>query len=153
MTQPGGTSMTETLRARQLAKRIQEIAAEAIEFRVKDARLGFVTITDARVTNDLREATVFYTVLGTPEEREATAEVLEVNRGQIRTEIGRRLGIKHTPSLKFIVDAVPETSAHLEGLLREMRAADAALAEIKAGAQFAGEADPYKHDDEPGERG
>ena len=140
--------MNETLRARQLAKRIQEIAAEAIEYRVKDVRLGFVTITDARVTNDLREATIFYTVFGTPEEREATAEALEVARGQIRTEVGRRLGIKHTPSLKFVVDAVPETSAHLEGLLREMRAADAALAEIKQGAEFAGEADPYRHDDE-----
>lgn len=140
--------MNESLRARQLAKRIQEIAAEAIEYRVKDARLGFVTITDARVTNDFRESTIFYTVFGTPEEREATAEALEVARGQIRTEIGRRLGIKHTPSVKFIVDAIPEASAHLEGLLREMHAADAALAEIKAGAEFAGEADPYKHDDE-----
>lgn len=140
--------MNESLRARQLAKRIQEIAAEAIEYRVKDVRLGFVTITDARVTNDFRESTIFYTVFGTPEEREATAEALEVARGQIRTEIGRRLGIKHTPSVKFIVDAIPEASAHLEGLLREMHAADAALAEIKAGAEFAGEADPYKHDDE-----
>lgn len=140
--------MNETLRARQLAKRIQEIAAEAIEYRVKDARLGFVTITDARLTNDFREATIFYTVFGTPEEREATSEALEVARGQIRTEVGRRMGIKHTPSIKFIVDAVPETTAHLEGLLREMHAADAALAEIKAGAEYAGEADPYKRDDE-----
>lgn len=140
--------MNESLRARQLAKRIQEIAAEAIEYRVKDARLGFVTITDARLTNDFREATVFYTVFGSPEEREATAEALEVARGQIRTEVGRRLGIKHTPSLKFVIDSVPEASAHLEGLLREMHAADAALAEIKEGAQFAGDADPYKHDDE-----
>ncbi len=138
--------MNETLRARQLAKRIQEIAAEAIEYRVKDARLGFVTITDARLTNDFREATIFYTVFGTPEEREATSEALEVARGQIRTEVGRRMGIKHTPSIKFIIDAVPETSAHLEGLLREMHAADAALAEIKEGAEYAGDADPYKRD-------
>lgn len=132
------------LRARQLAKRIQEIAAEAIEYRVKDPRLGFVTITDARVTNDLREATVFYTVFGTPEEREATAEALEAARGQVRTEVGKRLGIKHTPSLKFVVDSVPETSAHLEGLLQDMRAADAELAKAREGAHFAGEADPYK---------
>jgi ribosome-binding factor A len=140
--------MNETLRARQLAKRIQEIAAEAIEYRVKDARLGFVTITDARLTNDFREATIFYTVFGTPEEREATSEALEVARGRIRTEVGRRMGIKHTPSIKFIIDAVPETSAHLEGLLREMHAADAALAEIKEGAEYAGDADPYKRDDD-----
>lgn len=140
--------MNEHLRARQLAKRIQEIVAEAIEFRVKDARLGFVTITDARLTNDFREATVFYTVFGTPEEREATAEALETARGQIRTEVGRRMGIKHTPSLTFVVDHVPETSAHLEGLLREVRAADAELEKVREGAEFAGDPDPYRHDDE-----
>ncbi len=140
--------MNESLRARQLAKRIQEIVAEAIEFRVKDARLGFVTITDARLTNDFREATVFYTVFGTPEEREATAEALETARGQIRTEVGKRLGIKHTPSLAFVVDHVPETSAHLEGLLREVRAADAELEKVREGATFAGDADPYKHEEE-----
>ena len=140
--------MNENLRARQLAKRIQEIVAEAIEFRVKDARLGFVTITDARLTNDFREATVFYTVFGTPEERDATAEALETARGQIRTEVGRRLGIKHTPSLTFVVDHVPETSAHLEGLLREVRAADAELEKVREGAKFAGDPDPYRHDDE-----
>ncbi len=136
--------MNENLRARQLAKRIQEIVAEAIEFRVKDARLGFVTITDARLTNDFREATVFYTVFGTPEEREATAEALETARGQIRTEVGRRMGIKHTPSLAFIVDQVPEVSAHLEGLIREMRAADAELEKVREGAAYAGEPDPYR---------
>lgn len=138
--------MNETLRARQLAKRIQEIAAEAIEYRVKDPRLGFVTITDARVTNDLREATVFYTVFGSVEERGATAEALETARGQIRTEVGRRLGIKHTPSLRFVVDAIPETSAQLEGLLKNMRAADAELAKAREGAEYAGDADPYVHD-------
>ena len=99
--------MTETLRARQLAKRIQEIAAEAVEFRVKDPDLGFVTITDARLTNDFREATVFYTVMGTEEEREKSGAALEKARGPIRSEVGKRLGLKHTPSIKFVVDAVP----------------------------------------------
>ncbi len=140
--------MTESLRARQLAKRIQEIAAEAIEYRVKDPRLGFVTITDARLTNDFREATVFYTVFGTPEERAATADALETARGQIRTEVGKRLGIKHTPSLKFVVDSVPEVSAALEGLLRGAREADAELAKAREGAEYAGESDPYKREDE-----
>ena len=140
--------MNESLRARQLAKRIQEIAAEAIEYRVKDPRLGFVTITDARLTNDFREATVFYTVFGSPEEREATAAALETARGQIRTEVGKRMGIKHTPSLKFVVDAIPEASAALEGLLRGMRDADAELAKVREGAEYAGDADPYKRDDE-----
>ena len=140
--------MGKNHRSDKVADRIKVVVAQLLETKIKDPRLGFVTITDARVTGDLQHASIFYTVFGTPEEREATAEALEVARGQIRTEIGRRLGIKHTPSVKFIVDAIPEASAHLEGLLREMHAADAALAEIKAGAEFAGEADPYKHDDE-----
>ena len=140
--------MTESLRARQLAKRIQEIAAEAIEFRVKDPELGFVTITDARLTNDFREATVFYTVMGTEEERTASAGALERARGSIRTEVGKRLGLKHTPSIKFVVDAVPENALHLEELLREMRERDAQVNALKANAKPAGDADPYKHDDE-----
>lgn len=140
--------MTESLRARQLAKRIQEIAAEAIEFRVKDPELGFVTITDARLTNDFREATVFYTVMGTEEERVASAGALERARGSIRTEVGKRLGLKHTPSIKFVVDAVPENALHLEELLREMRERDAQVNALKANAKPAGDADPYKHDDE-----
>ena len=140
--------MTESLRARQLAKRIQEIAAEAIEFRVKDPELGFVTITDARLTNDFREATVFYTVMGTEEERVASSGALERARGSIRTEVGKRLGLKHTPSIKFVVDAVPENALHLEELLREMRERDAQVNALKANAKPAGDADPYKHDDE-----
>ena len=140
--------MTESLRARHLAKRIQEIAAEAIEFRVKDPELGFVTITDARLTNDFREATVFYTVMGTEEERTASAGALERARGSIRTEVGKRLGLKHTPSIKFVVDAVPENALHLEELLREMRERDAQVNALKANAKPAGDADPYKHDDE-----
>lgn len=140
--------MNENPRARQLGQRIREIVAEALEFRVKDPRLGFITITDARLTNDLREATVFYTVFGSDEERKETAEALDDVRGQIRTEVGRRLAIKHTPSLKFVVDAVPETASHLEGLLRQMHASDAAVAELAKDAQPAGDADPYKHDDD-----
>lgn len=140
--------MTESLRARQLAKRIQEIAAEAIEFRVKDPDLGFVTITDARLTNDFREATVFYTVMGTEEERAKTAGALEKARGAIRTEVGKRLGLKHTPSIAFVVDAVPENALALEALLREMRERDAQVEALKQNAQYAGEADPYKHDDD-----
>ena len=139
-------SEKENPRARQLGQRIREIVAEAIEFRVKDPRLGFITITDARLTNDLREATVFYTVFGDEKAHASTADALADHRGQIRTEVGRRLGIKHTPSLKFLVDTVPETASHLEELLRKMRAADAELAELSKHAQPAGDPDPYKHD-------
>ncbi|MCZ3390204.1 MAG: 30S ribosome-binding factor RbfA [Actinomycetia bacterium] len=146
--------MTETdARARRLAERIQVIVAETIERRVKDPRMGFVTITDVRVTRDLREATVFYTVLGDPTEQSDTGEALESAKGMLRTEVGRQTGIRHTPSLAFIADAIPETARHLDDLLRAARAADERVHEQAVAATYAGEADPYRHEDELDERG
>ncbi len=141
--------MTETdARARRLSERIQVIVAETIERRIKDPRMGFVTITDVRVTGDLREATVFYTVLGDPAEQADTAEALESAKGMLRTEVGRQTGIRHTPSLAFIADAIPETARHLEDLLRAAQADDERVHEQAAAAKYAGEADPYRHDAE-----
>ena len=140
--------MTETdARARRLAERIQVIVAETIERRIKDPRMGFITITDVRVTGDLREATVFYTVLGDPAEQSDTAEALESARGMLRTEVGRQTGIRHTPSLAFVADAIPETARHLDDLLRQAQAADERVHEQAASATYAGDADPYRHDD------
>jgi len=144
--------MTETdARARRLAERIQVIVAETIEFRVKDPRMGFITITDARVSGDLREATVFYTVLGDDTEQVDTAAALESAKGMLRTEVGRQTGIRHTPSLAFIADAIPETARHLDDLLRQAQAADERVHEQAAAATYAGDADPYRHDDEDAE--
>ena len=91
-------------RARKLADRISQIVAEMLERRIKDPRLGFATITEARLTNDLREATVYYTVLGTDAERAETAMALASATGIIRSEVGRQLGLRHTPSLAFVAD-------------------------------------------------
>ena len=131
-------------RARRLADRIQVIVAEMLERRIKDPRLGFVTVTDVRVTGDLREATVFYTVLGDQAEREATAAALESATGIIRSEVGKQTGIKFTPTIAFVADAVPETAAHIEDLLKQARERDAEVAGIAAEATFAGDPDPYK---------
>lgn len=131
-------------RVRRLADSVKVIVAETLETRVKDPRLGFVTITDARVTNDLREATVFYTVLGTDEERADTATALESAKGVLRTEVGRQTGVRHTPSLTFIADAVPENARHIADLLAKAAANDAAVAAAADGAQYAGEPDPYR---------
>jgi ribosome-binding factor A len=140
-------------RARRLAERIQGIVAEMLERRIKDPRLGFVTVTAVRVTGDLREATVFYTVLGDPVEREASAAALASATGVIRSEVGKQTGIKFTPTLTFVADAVPENAQHIEELLREARERDAAVAGMAASASFAGDADPYKAiDDESDER-
>jgi ribosome-binding factor A len=131
-------------RARKLADRIAEIVAEMLERRVKDPRLGFVTITDARITNDLREATVYYTVYGSAAEQEGTAAALKSATGLIRSEVGRQTGLRHTPSLAFVRDTLPEGARHMEELVAQARAADAALAEAREGAEHAGDPDPYR---------
>lgn len=136
--------MVDSARARKLADRIKVIVAEMLELRVKDPRLGFITITDARVTNDLQQATVFYTVLGDETAQADTAAALESARGVLRSEVGRQTGVRHTPSLTFIADAVPETAAHIEELLAKVAAADAEVHRAAAGATYAGEADPYR---------
>ena len=138
-------------RARRLADRIQEIVAEMLERRIKDPRLGFVTVTDVKVTGDLREATVFCTVMGDEAEREAEAAALASATGLIRSEVGKQTGIKFTPTLEFVADAVPENAAHIEDLLRQAKARDEAVAGLAADASFAGDPDPYRKDDEADE--
>ncbi len=136
--------MAAEARARKLADRVREIVAETLEMRVKDPRLGFITITDARVTPDLREATVFYTVYGDDEERAATAAALESAKGILRTEVGRQTGIKHTPSLAFVPDALPDNARHLDELLRAAAESDAEVHARATGAAYAGDPDPYR---------
>src|SRR6516165_10271076 len=131
-------------RANRLADRIAQIVAEMLERRVKDPRLGFVTVTDAKVTGDLREATVYYTVYGSADEQAGTAAALESATGLIRSEVGRQTGLRHTPSLSFVLDTLPEGARHMEELVARARAADEALAQAREGAQPAGDADPYR---------
>lgn len=132
-------------RARRLAGQIEQIVARMLESRIKDPRLGFVTVTDARLTGDLQHATVYYTVFGDEQERTDTAAALESATGVIRSEVGKQLGIRLTPTLKFVRDDVSEAAAELEIKLREVRARDAALA-AAAGTTYAGDSDPYKRD-------
>lgn len=141
--------MADTARARKVADRIKSLVAEYLEFRVKDERLGFVTVTDVRVTGDLQQASVFYTVFGDDAAREDTAVVLQEQRGRIRSHVGKGLGIRLTPSLEFIPDALPEGAAHLEDAVRKARERDAELAKNASAAAYAGEADPYR---KPGEQ-
>jgi len=131
-------------RTRRLAERIAKIVAELLERRIKDPRLGFVTVTEARITNDLREAKVFYTVFGTPEEREDTAAALRSATGIIRSEVGRLTGLRHTPSLEFIADAPPENAQRIDDLVATAKQRDEELARAREGAQWAGDPDPYK---------
>lgn len=134
----------DAARARRLSERISKLVAEMLERRVKDPRLGFVTVTETKLTADLRDATVFYTVFGTPEEREDTAAALRSATGIIRTEVGRQLGLRHTPSLTFVADALPDSAQRIEDLVAAARSADAELARAREGAQWAGDPDPYR---------
>ncbi len=148
-------------RVRKIADRIQVIVAEMLERRVKDPRLGFVTITDVRVTGDTQQATVFWTVLGQAtsagDDETATAgaaAALESATGLLRSEVGKQLGMRHVPTLTFVHDAIPENARHLEDLLARAREADEAVAATRAGKQPAGDPDPYRkprEDEEPDE--
>jgi ribosome-binding factor A len=135
-------------RVLKLADQIKVIVAEMLERRIKDPRLGFVTITDVRLTGDSRDATVFYTVLGSPEEQADTAAALRSATGVIRSQVGKQLGLRFTPTLAFVADAVPENARQIDDLLEQARAGDAKVAEQAASARYAGDADPYKRDEE-----
>ncbi len=127
----------------RLADRIRVILAERLDKGLRDPRLGFVTLTEVRVTGDLQHASVFYTVLGTDEERADSAAALTAATGMLRKEVGKHLGVRLVPTLEFISDALPENADHISALLREARERDAEVAGLAAGAQYAGEEDPY----------
>ncbi len=141
-------TMADATRARKIADQIKVIVASTIERRLKDPRLGFVTVTDVRVTGDLQHASIFYTVFGDGQDLEATGKALESAKGFIRSEVGKGLTIRLTPSLEFIADAVPEAAAHLDGLLAKAAADDARIADLAKGAKPAGDEDPYKKTDD-----
>lgn len=130
-------------RQARLGDRIRVILAERLEKGLRDPRLGFVTITDVRVTGDLQHASVFYTVLGSEEERTASAQALRAATGMLRSEVGKQLNVRLTPSLEFIPDAIPENADHIADLLREARERDEAVAGLASTATYAGDADPY----------
>ncbi|MFD1657830.1 30S ribosome-binding factor RbfA [Streptomyces caeni] len=137
--------MADNARAKRLADLIREVVAQKLQRGIKDPRLGsHVTITDTRVTGDLREATVFYTVYGDEEERKAAAAGLESAKGILRSEVGRAAGVKFTPTLTFVADALPDTARTIEDLLDKARESDAKVREAATGASYAGDADPYR---------
>ena len=145
-----------TARAAKLADRIKVVVAETLKTRIKDPRLGFVTITDARITGDLRDATVFYTVYGDETERTESAAALESAKGILRSEVGRQTGVKFTPTLAFVADAIPQGAKQIDELLARAAEADAKVHEVAKDAKYAGEPDPYRApraDDEDGDEG
>ncbi len=151
--------MADPARARRLAKRISEIVATAIEYEIKDPGLVGVTIVDAKVTGDLHDATLYYTVMGSTlddePDYEGAAAALERAKGVLRSKVGAGTGVRFTPTLSFIRDTVSDSVQKMEELLARARAADADLARVRQGATPAGDADPYRtsddDDDTPGD--
>ena len=136
--------MVDHARARKLGELIKVIVAEALERGVvKDPLLGFVTITDVKMTGDLQSASIFYTVYGTDEERAETAAALKANTGRIRGEVGRGLTVRLVPTIEFILDALPESAKSIDDLLAKARAQDQEVDALAKKAEYAGEKDPY----------
>lgn len=140
--------MADPARARRVADRIHKTVAQVLERRIKDPHLGFVTITDVRVTGDLQQATVFYTVYGTEGERRRSASALKSATGLIRSEVGKALGIRLTPTISFQLDSLPTTARSIEDALAQAQVRDAAIARAAEGASYAGDANPYRTKDE-----
>ena len=138
--------MTDTARVRRHAERIRELVAAALRKQVKDPRVGMVTITDVKLTADLRDATVYYTVYGDSAAQEGSAAALNSAKGLLRSVVGKRLGLRQSPSITFVADQIPERAEHIDELLAQARDADAKVQRIASGARPAGDAQPYRLD-------
>jgi ribosome-binding factor A len=135
--------MADTARARRLADQIKVIIARRLQRGLRDPRLGFLTITDVRVTGDLQHASIFYTVYGTDEERADTAAALAAATGLLRREVGKNISVRLTPSLEFVLDALPENAHQITDLIAKAHARDAEVAKIAEESRYAGDEDPY----------
>jgi len=143
--------MTDPAKVRRHAERVRELVASVVRTQIKDPRLGMITITDARITADLREASVFYTVLGDTAAQAGTAAALESAKGLVRSTVGKALGLRHSPTLTFVLDDVQDHAKHIDDLLAQARTADAEVQRIAAGAAYAGEPHPYREPDDEDE--
>ncbi|MEU4778471.1 30S ribosome-binding factor RbfA [Micromonospora sp. NPDC023633] len=140
--------MSDPAKVRRHAERVRELVASVVRSQIKDPRLGMITITDARITADLRDATVFYTVLGDAAAQAGTAAALESAKGMLRSTVGKALGLRHSPTLTFVLDDVQDQVKHIDDLLAQARNADAEVQRLAARAEYAGEPQPYRLDED-----
>ncbi len=115
--------MPEGKRTYRVAEEFREVLAEEIP-KLKDPRVGFVTVTGVEVTPDLRQAVVFYTVMGEESDRKATSAALRSARGHLRAVIGREVRLKFLPDLEFREDVTEERAGRVEELLRKLHQED-----------------------------
>jgi ribosome-binding factor A len=140
--------MTDPAKVRRHAERVRELVATVVRSQIKDPRVGMITITDARITADLRDATVYYTVLGDTAAQVGTAAALDSAKGLLRSTVGKALGLRHSPTLTFVHDDIQDHAKHIDELLEAAANADAEVQRLAAGAQYAGDAQPYRVDED-----
>ena len=107
-------------RSEKVAEAIHEMVSELLIKGLKDPRIGFVTITGVKVNDDLGLATIYFSVIGSDEDKKATTQGLNSARGFVRKEIGKNLRIRHTPDINFRYDESIEYGSHIENLLKEI---------------------------------
>ncbi|GEM00813.1 ribosome-binding factor A [Halolactibacillus halophilus] len=112
------------LRANRVAEQMKKELGDILNRKLKDPRVGFVTITDVEVTGDLQQATIYLTILGSEDEKEATLKGLTKAKGFIRSEIGHRIRLRKTPELFFEIDHTIETGNRIEKLIRDLHESD-----------------------------
>ncbi len=111
-------------RSEKVAEAIHEMVSALLVKGLKDPRIGFVTITGVKVTDDLHLATVYFTVIGSDAEKKATEQGLNSARGFIRKEMGKTLRMRYVPDILFRYDASVEYGARIETILKEITTAD-----------------------------
>jgi len=107
-------------RSDKVAEEIHKIVSELLIKGLKDPRIGFVTITGVKLTTDLRQATIYFTVIGSDEEKKGTLAGLNSARGFIRKELGQALKMRFTPEIQFKYDTSVEYGQHIESILKEI---------------------------------
>jgi ribosome-binding factor A len=106
-------------RMRRVNESVRAVVAEAVG-QLKDPRIGMVTVTGVRITPDLREGTVFVSVLGNANKRRATLRGLESAHGVVQARVARELGLKRTPTLSFAYDETVERAVHMTALIDQV---------------------------------
>jgi len=105
------------IRVGRVGEQIKKELSVIIQSELKDPRIGFITVTGVEVTNDLSQASVYLSVLGSDEQKEATLKALAKGTGFIRSELGKRIRLRHTPQLLFKFDSSIEYGSRIESLL------------------------------------
>lgn len=108
------------VRVGRVGEQIKKELSQIIQTELKDPRIGFITVTGVEVTNDLSQAKVYLSVLGSEEQKEETLKAIARGTGFIRSELGKRMRLRHTPELVFKFDASIEYGSRIEALLEQI---------------------------------